>query len=86
MSTSLYVYYRVNDDKRACTRVACSAGQCIELDGAGQVYWNGEVIAAGVLEQKLGAAAQVSPQPELHLRELHLRTRAHLRHLRKSGS
>ena len=35
---------------------------------AGQVYWNGEVIAAGVLEQKLGAAAQVSPQPELHLR------------------
>lgn len=28
----------MNDDKRACTRVACSAGQCIELDGAGQVW------------------------------------------------
>ena len=40
----------------------------LAIDGAGQVYWNGEVVAASLLDQKLRAAAALSPQPELHLR------------------
>ena len=40
----------------------------LAIDGAGQVYWNGEVVAAPALEQKLRAAAALQPQPELHLR------------------
>lgn len=40
----------------------------IAIDGAGQVYWNGEILAAELLDQKLHAAALLSPQPELHLR------------------
>ncbi|MFH1869849.1 MAG: biopolymer transporter ExbD [Pseudomonadota bacterium] len=40
----------------------------LAIDGAGQVYWNGEVVAVAVLEQKLRAAAALAPQPELHLR------------------
>jgi biopolymer transport protein ExbD len=40
----------------------------LAIDGAGQVYWNGEAVAAPALEQKLRAAAQVTPQPEMHLR------------------
>jgi len=40
----------------------------LAIDSAGQVYWNGEVVAAPVLEQKLRAAAALQPQPELHLR------------------
>ena len=40
----------------------------LAIDGAGQVYWNGEILAAAALEQKLRSAAALSPQPELHLR------------------
>ncbi len=40
----------------------------LAIDGAGQVYWNGEVVAASLLDQKLRAAAALNPQPELHLR------------------
>lgn len=40
----------------------------VAIDAAGQVYWNGEVVAAALLEQKLRAAAALKPQPELHLR------------------
>lgn len=40
----------------------------VAIDGTGQVYWNGEVVAATVLDQKLRAAATLAPQPELHLR------------------
>ncbi|MCM2308242.1 MAG: biopolymer transporter ExbD [Sulfuritalea sp.] len=40
----------------------------VAIDGAGQVYWNGEAVAAAVLDQKLRAAAALAPQPELHLR------------------
>jgi biopolymer transport protein ExbD len=39
----------------------------VAIDGAGQVYWNGEVVAAAALSERLRAAAAVSPQPELHL-------------------
>jgi biopolymer transport protein ExbD len=40
----------------------------LAIDAAGQVYWNGEIVAAAVLDQKLRAAAALAPQPELHLR------------------
>jgi biopolymer transport protein ExbD len=40
----------------------------LAIDGAGQLYWNGEVVAASVLERNLRAAAALTPQPELHLR------------------
>jgi biopolymer transport protein ExbD len=40
----------------------------VAIDGTGQVYWNGEIVAAAVLDQKLRAAAALAPQPELHLR------------------
>ena len=40
----------------------------VAIDGAGQVYWNGEIAAADVLDQRLRAAATLAPQPELHLR------------------
>jgi len=34
----------------------------------GEVYWNGERVDAGVLAQRMGAAAKLEPQPEVHLR------------------
>jgi biopolymer transport protein ExbD len=40
----------------------------IDIDSIGQIYWNGEVVAAPALEQKLRSAAALQPQPELHLR------------------
>ena len=40
----------------------------VAIDAAGQVYWNGEVVAVALLDQKLRAAAALAPQPELHLR------------------
>jgi biopolymer transport protein ExbD len=41
----------------------------IDIDNAGAVYWNGEVVAdRATLEEKLTAAAAQSVQPELHLR------------------
>jgi biopolymer transport protein ExbD len=40
----------------------------LAIDGDGRVYWNGEVVVATVLDQRLQAAAALTPQPELHLR------------------
>ena len=40
----------------------------LAIDAAGRVYWNGEIVAAPALEQKLRSAATLMPQPELHLR------------------
>jgi biopolymer transport protein ExbD len=40
----------------------------LAIDGAGQVYWNGEAVGTDVLAAKLHTAAALSPQPELHLR------------------
>ena len=40
----------------------------LSLDGAGQLYWNGERIERAQLTQRMAAAAAVEPQPELHLR------------------
>lgn len=40
----------------------------LAIDAQGRVYWNGEAVDAGVLEQHIKAAAALDPQPELHLR------------------
>ncbi len=39
----------------------------LSIDGAGQVYWNKTVVSQAELAGKLQAAAQLQPQPELHL-------------------
>ena len=41
----------------------------LDIDGASQIYWNGEVVAdRPTLEAKMTASAQQSVQPEVHLR------------------
>ena len=41
----------------------------IDIDGAGTIYWNGEVVPdRATLEEKITAAAAQAVQPELHLR------------------
>ena len=40
----------------------------VAIDAAGQIYWNGAVVATAVLDQNLRAAAALAPQPELPLR------------------
>ena len=40
----------------------------VSIDGAGTVFWNGEIVSVTVLAQRLEAAGRMSPQPELHLR------------------
>jgi biopolymer transport protein ExbD len=40
----------------------------IDIDGAGIIYWNGEVVDRPALETKLQAAEKQAVQPELHLR------------------
>jgi len=39
----------------------------LSIDGQGKVYWNNEVIDDGELRNRIAAAAQKEPQPELHL-------------------
>jgi biopolymer transport protein ExbD len=38
------------------------------IDAAGQRYWNGEPVSRAEAAQRFGAASQLSPLPELHLR------------------
>jgi biopolymer transport protein ExbD len=40
----------------------------LDIDAAGQVFWNSEAIDAGQLSLRIATAAQKTPQPELHLR------------------
>jgi biopolymer transport protein ExbD len=40
----------------------------LSINGAGNIYWNGELIDKSLLAQRLAAAARIDPQPELHLR------------------
>jgi biopolymer transport protein ExbD len=40
----------------------------IAIDGAGQLYWNDEVIEKAALKDKLDAASKAVPQPELQIR------------------
>ena len=39
----------------------------LAIDAEGQVFWNTEAIDFGELETRIAAAAQRTPQPELHL-------------------
>lgn len=40
----------------------------IDIDDKSTVYWQGLPVTAAELEQKMQAAAQLNPQPEVHLR------------------
>ena len=40
----------------------------VSIDGTGSMYWNGEIVSAPVLAQRLESAGRMRPQPELHLR------------------
>ena len=40
----------------------------LAVDAAGELHWNGEVVDRAGLRQRLAAAAQLRPQPEIHLR------------------
>ena len=41
----------------------------IDIDSSGTVYWNGEAVPdRAALEDKIRAAAAITPQPEVHLR------------------
>ncbi|MES2259903.1 MAG: biopolymer transporter ExbD [Pseudomonadota bacterium] len=44
------------------------AAVTVAIDGAGKIYWNNEAVEQHVLEQRMLAAAQLAPQPELQLR------------------
>jgi biopolymer transport protein ExbD len=39
----------------------------LAIDGAGQLYWNGERVNRQGLRERLAAAARPKPQPEIHL-------------------
>ena len=40
----------------------------VAIDAQGQLYWNGEAVAADELQERMRSAATLTPQPELHLR------------------
>jgi biopolymer transport protein ExbD len=40
----------------------------LSIDSTGQLYWNGERIDRTQLAPRMAAAANIEPQPELHLR------------------
>jgi biopolymer transport protein ExbD len=40
----------------------------LSIDGSGQFFWNDEAMDRADLRERLNAAAQRQPQPELHLR------------------
>ncbi|MFJ5383458.1 ExbD/TolR family protein [Cupriavidus sp. CER94] len=40
----------------------------VSVDAQGQVFWNQEEVDQAQLEQRIASAAQLQPQPELHLR------------------
>lgn len=40
----------------------------LAIDAEGKVFWNNEVVTQEELKLRIAAAAQNSPQPELHLR------------------
>ena len=40
----------------------------LSIDAAGTVRWNGDIVAAGSLPQRLAQAAARAPQPEIQLR------------------
>ncbi len=55
-------------------RAASSANQTkpdnvqLAIDASSQIFWNGEAVDDAALAERLAAAAQQQPQPELHIR------------------
>jgi biopolymer transport protein ExbD len=39
----------------------------LAIDGAGELYWNGERIDRSAMRERLAAASRQKPQPEIHL-------------------
>lgn len=40
----------------------------LAIDAEGKVYWNADMVSSAELNARIAAAAQETPQPELHLR------------------
>ena len=40
----------------------------LAIGADGEFFWNGEAISPGVLNERLAAAGQQAPQPEVHIR------------------
>jgi len=40
----------------------------VSINGAGDIFWNGEPIDKSLLASRMAVAAKIEPQPELHLR------------------
>jgi biopolymer transport protein ExbD len=40
----------------------------LSIDGAGRMFWNGEMVDRGAMQARFRAASQQTPQPELHIR------------------
>jgi biopolymer transport protein ExbD len=40
----------------------------LSINGAGELFWNGESLPRGDLDARLAIASKQTPQPELHLR------------------
>ncbi len=40
----------------------------IDIDGASKLYWQGVLVTAAELEEKMSQVAQMNPQPEVHIR------------------
>mgnify|MGYP000873604916 FL=1 len=40
----------------------------LAIDASGQVFWNGQALKDGQLDEQLKSAATQQPQPELHIR------------------
>ena len=38
------------------------------IDADSRLFWNGEAVDAGEFAERLQAAAQLQPQPEMHIR------------------
>jgi biopolymer transport protein ExbD len=58
------------DLPKVASAPAATQGKPVEfaLDGAGQMYWDGERIDRAEMARRMAAAAGRSPAPELHLR------------------
>ncbi len=40
----------------------------LAIDRSGTVFWNGEIVDAAQWRERMGVAAKLQPQPEVHLR------------------
>src|SRR5262245_63111597 len=38
------------------------------IKASGEIYWNGEIVEAAALAERMAAAGRLAPQPEVHIR------------------